>query len=88
VEVENNMMWGFGWGFMFLGPVCMIFIALAIYFVFMYPRRDGHGHCGHHYTPNYANQNRALDVLNERFAKGEITREQYLQMRKTMEENQ
>jgi putative membrane protein len=80
-------MWGFGWGFMFLGPLCMIFIALALYFIFISPsRRSTYGHCGHqgHYN---GNQGRALDVLNERFAKGEITREQYLQMRKTMEEN-
>ena len=80
-------MWGFGWGFMFLGPLCMIFIALAIYFVFIASSRRGtHGHCGHngHY---YANQGRSLEVLKERYAKGEITQEQYLQMRKTMEEN-
>jgi putative membrane protein len=84
VEVENNLMWGFGWGFMFLGPLFMVLVGLAIYFVIVSSsRRSNHGHCGHH----YASQGRALEVLNERFAKGEITREQYLQMRKTMEEN-
>jgi len=81
------VIWGFGWGFMFLGPLCMIFIALAVYFVFMYPRRGVHGHCGHHYAQSYAAQSsRAIDVLNERFAKGEITSEQYKQIRKTIEE--
>jgi uncharacterized membrane protein len=85
--VKNNLMWGFGLGLMFLCPLCMIFIALALYFVFMYPSRRTHEHCGHHHGQYYANQGRATEILNERYAKGEITQEQYLQMRKTMEEN-
>ena len=86
MEVEN-LMWGFGWGFMFLGPVFMVLMGLAIYFVIISSSRRGtQGHCGHH-GHYYANQGRALEVLNERFAKGEITREQFLEMRKTMEMN-
>jgi uncharacterized membrane protein len=83
-------MWGFGWGFMFFGPLCMIFLALAIYFIFVSSSRRGtHGHCGHngHHGSYYASQGRAIEVLNERYAKGEITREQFLEMRKTIVEN-
>jgi len=87
-------MWFFGWGFMFLGPLCMVIVGLAIYWIIVSSSRRGdHGHCGHtgHYYASegrhYAGQGRSFEVLNERFAKGEITREQYLEMRKTMEAN-
>ena len=86
-------MWFFGWGFMFLGPLCLFIVGLAIYWIASSSRRANHGHCGHtgHYYANegrpYASQGRSFEVLNERFAKGEITREQYLEMRKTMEAN-
>lgn len=76
-------MWGFGWGFMFLGPLFMVLIAVAIYFIIASSlRRRPHVHYRHHYP----SQGGAIEVLNERFAKGEITREQFLQMRKTIEE--
>jgi len=76
-------MWGFGWGFMFLGPLFMVLIAVAIYFIITSSsRRSTHAHYRYHYP----SQGRAIEVLNERFAKGEITREQFLQMRQTMEE--
>ena len=75
------MMWGFG--FMFLGPLFMVLIAVAIYFIITSSlRRRTHVHYRHHYP----SQGRAIEVLNERFAKGEITREQFSQMRQTIEE--
>jgi len=87
-------MWFFGWGFMFLGPLCLVIVGLVIYWIVVSPsRRNNHaycGHTGHHYAGearSYAGQGRSFEVLNERFAKGEITREQYLEMRKTMEAN-
>ena len=87
-------MWGFAWGLMFVGPLCMVLIGLALYFVIVSSSRNsnhGHyGHAGHYYASegrSYTSQGRSFEVLNERFVKGEITREQYLQMRKTMEEN-
>jgi len=92
VEVENNLMWGFGWGFggglMFLGPLFMILIIIAIYFVITSSRGSTHVHYRQYYPvqDHYPSHGRAIEVLNERFAKGEITREQFLQMRKRLEE--
>ena len=92
MEVENNLMWGFGWGFgggfMFLGPLFMILIVIAIYYVIVSSSRGStHVHHRQHYPSqdHYFSQGRAIELLNERFAKGEITREQFLQMRQTME---
>jgi putative membrane protein len=89
VEVENNLMWGFGGGLMFLGPLFMILIIVAIYFIITSSSRGNtHAQYRQNYPSqdHYPSQGRAIEVLNERFAKGEITREQFLQMRKTLEE--
>jgi putative membrane protein len=79
-------MWGFGWGFMFLGPLFLILVVIAIYYIFASSSRGACAHNRHHYpSQDYPSQGRAIEVLNERFAKGEITREQFLQMRNTIE---
>ena len=83
-------MWGFGFGggLMFLGPLFMILIIVAIYFIITSSSRGStHVHYRQNYPSqdHYYSQGRAIEVLNERFAKGEITREQFLQMRQTME---
>ena len=88
MEVENSLMWGFGGGLMFLGPLFLILIVIVVYFVITSSSR---GNTYVHYRQQYPVQDhypvqgRAIEVLNERFAKGEITREQFLQMRQTME---
>jgi len=82
-------MWGFGGGLMFLGPLFLILIVIVVYFVITSSSRGNtHVHYSQQYPvqDHYPGQGRAIEVLNERFAKGEITREQFLQMRKTMEE--
>ena len=74
---------------MFLGPLFMILIVIVIYFVITSSSRGNtHVHYRQQYPvqEHYPSQGRAIEVLNERFAKGEITREQFLQMRKTLEE--
>jgi putative membrane protein len=72
-------MWGFGWGFMFLGPLFIILLAVALYFIITSSlRRSTHTHYSHHYP----SRERAIEVLNERYAKGEISKEQFEQMKK------
>jgi len=68
--------WGYptrvGWGFMFAGMlVLFFFIALLIvgaYFLLTHREHPG-------------DNEKALSILNERYAKGELTEKQYLEMK-------
>lgn len=65
-----------GWGYGITGAwfgmlIPLILIAAVVYAVI---RLSGHNHTG--YGKNYDN---SLDILNERFAKGEIGEEEYKQ---------
>ncbi len=72
----RGWMWGFGMG---LGGLVMLAFWGALIVGFLLVMRTlGGGHRGRwHDTP--------LDVLKRRYAAGEITREQYEQMRKDLE---
>jgi len=63
---------GFGWGFMFIGwLIPLLFVVLVVvgaYFLLAHRGVTGESE-------------RALTILNERYAKGEITKEQYLEMK-------
>ena len=73
-------MW-FGWGFMMWGPIFLVLIAVVIYYVITSSsRRESCSLHSHNLQPQY-HGGRALEILKERYAKGEITKEQFLQMR-------
>ena len=80
---QNGMMEGFGWfggGGMFLGPLLMIgFWALVIYLIVLAVRWIGGGT---HSTP--PNERTALDILKERYARGEIDEREYEERKKTL----
>ena len=66
-----HMMWGGGWGLGWIFPLFMFFMMLVGAF-FMMRSSWGHGpHAGTDATSS------ALQILNERFAKGEIAKEEY-----------
>lgn len=65
-----HMMWG-GWGFGWIFPLFMFFVMMVGVF-FMMRASWGHGH----HTGTDATSS-ALQILNERFAKGEIAKEEY-----------
>ncbi|TRO51175.1 hypothetical protein E2P63_05135 [Candidatus Bathyarchaeota archaeon] len=77
-------MW-FGWGFMFLGPFCLVLIAVAIYYVITSAsrRESCSAHTGNQQQRYYSG--RAIEILKERYAKGEITKEQYRQMKEELQ---
>lgn len=73
------MMW-FGWGFFFI-PLCLVFGAIAIYYLIFSSRNNYRSH----YSPRYNSPSRAREILAERYAKGEITKDEFQQIRKELE---
>lgn len=66
----NNSGWGMGWG-MWVIPLIII---LAIYFLFKNNSRNKNGQ----------STESPLDILKKRYAKGEITKEQFEEMKKNI----
>ncbi len=70
------MHYGFGYGGMFMWIIFLIVIGLLIYFIVQAQKTKGQ-------TPT---QNEShLDILKRRYAKGEITKEEYERMKKDLE---
>jgi len=71
-------MMGYGWGLMVLIPIAFLaLIAIGVYY--LVTGSIGRGR-------SVSNRGgRALEMLKERYAKGEITREQFLTMKKELE---
>jgi len=71
-------MMGYGWWFMPLIPIVfLVLIALGAYYLIA--ELAGHG------RSEYKCAGRSLEILMERYAKGEVTREQYLKMKEELE---
>jgi putative membrane protein len=66
-----------GWWTMLLVPVILALIAYAIYYLVTGPSRTKR------FTQHRSG--RAMELLKERYARGEITREQFLKMRDELE---
>jgi putative membrane protein len=79
------MMWngygmmGYGWFWPFHFVVPLVIIGLIVWAVFMAVRATGG--LGDHRTP-VGRFSPGLDALDERYAKGEINRDEYLQKRR------
>ena len=80
------MWFGWGWGLFFI-PVCLIVGAIVIYYLIVSSRNN----CHSHYTPRYTSASstnsagRAREIIAERYARGELTREEFLEMKKELE---
>lgn len=82
-----NMMWGGGWYGMFLGPFFMILLLVAVIAAVALASRwfaaPWHGQSSSHHPPF----GRApLDILKERYARGEIDKEEYEERRRVLGE--
>lgn len=73
------MGWGGWWGILWIVVWILILGGLGLV-VYSLVRRGGTAG-----STDGAPQDRALDILRERYARGEITREQYEEMRRTLE---
>jgi putative membrane protein len=68
--------WGWFWPFHFIMPLLFLgLIVAAVVWIVRYPT-DGGEH------PRVGRRQPGLDVLEERYARGEINRDEYLQKRK------
>lgn len=85
----GNMMGGYGYGFGFGWVFMILFWALVIWAILALVRgvsgHHGHGCCGHNHDGHGRGENNALNILKERYAKGEITKEQMDKMKKDLE---
>jgi putative membrane protein len=75
-------MGGIGFGFIFM----LIFWSLVVFVIFALIRGfSGHG-CEHNLCEYHKNKgNNALDILKERYAKGEVNKEDFEKMKKDLE---
>jgi putative membrane protein len=76
----GHMGWSFGWIF------TLLFWGLIIWTIFALLRGvSGHGCCGHRHGEHEHKRNNALDILKERYAKGEIKKEEFDKIKKDLE---
>ena len=79
--MDSTQWLGHGFGFMWLFPI-FFFVVFFFFMRGMFGR--GSSGCGLH-GGNASTRESAREILDKRFAKGEITKEEYEEMKKTLE---
>jgi putative membrane protein len=80
-------MWGDGWMWLFGGLMMLLFwgglLALAFFAIRAILRS---GNAGGERHPSHDHRENSLEILKQRYARGELSREEYLAIRKDLEE--
>lgn len=81
---QQGYYWHGGWAGMILGPIMMIvFLAILVGLVVLAVRWLGGGNGS---TSPFGGRQRALDILEERFARGEIDKAEFDERRRALRE--
>src|SRR5437879_2675638 len=72
--------WGPGWGLLF-GGIWIVFWIAVVWLIVALVRSRRNDHGPSHHPPPPPQRPRALEVLEERYAGGEISREEFLERR-------
>lgn len=84
---RRHMMWGEGWYGWFLGPLMMLFfLAIAVAIVVLIVRWLGGSSHGGPVSPAVPTRKHSIDILKDRFARGEIEKEEFEEKRRILEE--
>jgi putative membrane protein len=79
--------WGYNWGMMLVGGLLMLLfwggVIVLVFFAIRAVTRPGRGPEGG--GSAYPRAQTPLEILQQRYARGEITREEYLEMRRDLE---
>ncbi len=78
--MDQNYWWGHGFGFMWIIP-------LLFFVVFLFFMRGMFGQCNNTRSDSRSNRARpesAREILDKRFAKGEISKDEYEDMKKAL----
>ena len=76
--MEPTLWWGHGFGFMWLVP--LIFFVVCVFFMRGMFSRGG---CGMH-DDKTRHKDSAREILDKRFTRGEITKEEYEEMKQSL----
>lgn len=78
-------MWGDGWHGMFFGPLFMLLLLAAVVVVVVLLLRWLGGPASHPLSPHHTpGAKTPLDILKERFARGEIDKEEFEERRRVL----
>jgi len=83
----NMMGWGFGFGWIFMLVFMLLFGGLIIWAIFALVRGvSGHGCFGDHHDGGHGHKDdNALEILKGRYAKGDISKEEFEKIKKDLE---
>lgn len=77
---------GFGYGGLGGGGFFMMIPMILIFAVLLYLVFKAIDNRNTHFTSNNTSSSKALNILNERYAKGEISEEEYISKKQKIEE--
>ncbi|MGM0523698.1 MAG: hypothetical protein ACQER2_06620 [Bacillota bacterium] len=79
-----------GFGFSLFNYLPLLFmVGLIVLVIVLIVKQSKHSHAHHHQSPKQQPSNdQAITIVKERYAKGELSKEEYLELIETLKESQ